>query len=522
MSNTSTEKQNPPLMSVADAKSILYPKGYPKPGEVIPGFLSCPDRPPSRDLTDQSKNNEAMGKALGATTCKADASNTQSSLNMLLIVPFAGTAVNTDSVQNTSSSFGCENIALISQIQSSVTSNISCILQNTVVDKDIELISNLSISFSNTSLTIDGNFDISQKSDMKVVSSINLSSNQTSSIVQQLAAAAAITNAVVQSATSQNAGVVPPNKTVQNLMACSDVNNFTKQVNNTMANLSIKTNADQTISFSGVNIVLHGNFILTQNTIFDIASSAIVTAAMSNVINTSAQIVSVLSAVTAQKTEATNPSTVGFSGMINAIAGIVIAVVLIGAIVAVLKIFFSGNSSTPAARPQLRPPGGIPTKIPTGTPGGIPTGTQAGISTKMHNVIPTKMPSVIPTKMSSVIPTKMSSVIPTKMSSIIIPTKMSSVIPTKMSSVIPTKMPSVIPTKMPSVIPTKMSSIIPTKMSSIIPTKMSSIIPTKMSSVIPTKIPSGISNKMQSVKNLSSKLSKGFKTFQNIARSFRK
>lgn len=77
--------------------------------------------------------------------------------------------------------------------------------------------------------------------------------------------------------------------------ACSDTVNFIQSLIKVIPFFKCETNTSNTISFSGVNITLSGNFKLSLNSIFDIAATAIVSRAMSAVINTSASIISDLS-----------------------------------------------------------------------------------------------------------------------------------------------------------------------------------------------------------------------------------
>jgi hypothetical protein len=251
--------------------------------------------------------------------------------------------------------------------------------------------SDMRISFSNSDISIDGEFDINQSSDMKVVSKISLNASQTASIVHQIAASASMVHSVVQSAVSENAGVVPSNKTVNNAVACSDVNNFTKQINNVISNVRISVNANKSISFSGVKMAIKGNFKLTQNAIFDLTAEAIVTAAMSNVMNTSAAVISVLSSSTNQKTEATNPATVGVSGWLKTLSTVIIPIVALVVILGVITLLIKMKGSST---------------------------TQPQVQSQIQSVLPPRMQSVIqsmPSKIQSVIPS------PSKIQSVSLP-----------------------------------------------------------------------------------------------------
>ena len=373
---SSSNTKNPPMMSKYEATKTLYPNGE------SGGFLDCPPRPPSKG-SDQDANIIAMGKALDAKTCSAKGKNEQSASAQFGFYLVALHTEASETVVSESSSFGCENIALVNQIQETTTSNIACIIQNAISNFDVQLMSDMRISFSNSDISIDGDFDLNQTSDMKVVSKISINASQVSSIVHQLAASASMIHSVVQAAVSENAGVVPSNKTVNNAVACSDVNNFTKQVNNVISNLRISVNANKSISFSGVKMAIKGNFKLSQNAIFDLTAEAIVTAAMSNVMNTSAAIVSDLSSSTNQKTEATNPATVGVSGWLTTLKSAVIPIVILVVVLGVLGVItalirMKGSSTT---QPQVPSKSVIPSRMqsvlpPSQIQQGIPSATR--------------------------------------------------------------------------------------------------------------------------------------------------
>jgi hypothetical protein len=379
---SSSNQKNPPMMSKYEATKTLYPNGE------SGGFLDCPPKPASND-SDQAANLVAMGKALGATTCSTKGKNAQEAKAKVGFYLIAFESSASETVVSESSSFGCENIALVNQIQETTTSNISCIIQNAISNFDVKLMSDMRISFSNSDISIDGDFDINQTSNMKVVSKISLNASQTASIVQQIAASASMIHSVVQTAVSENAGVVPSNKTVNNAVACSDLINFTKQINNVISNLRISVDANKSISFSGVKMAIKGNFKLTQNAIFDLTAEAIVTAAMSNVMNTSAAVVSVLSSSTNQKTEATNPATVGISGWLKTLTTVIIPIVALVVILGVITLLIKMKGSST---------------------------TQPQVQSQIQSVLPPRMQSVIqslPSKIQSVIPS------PSKIQSVI-------------------------------------------------------------------------------------------------------
>jgi len=377
---SSSNTKNPPMMSKYEATKTLYPNGE------SGGFLDCPPAPQPKG-SDQSANLRAMGKALGATTCSTKAKNEQSAKAKAGIYVIAFETSGSETTISDSTTFGCENIALVNQIQETTTSNIACIIQNSISNFDIQIMSDMRISFSNSDISIDGDFDINQTSDMKIVSKISLNASQVSSIVHQLAASASMIHSVVQAAVSENAGAVPSNKTVNNAVACSDVNNFTKQVNNVISNLRISVNANKSISFSGIKMAIKGNFKLSQNAIFDLTAEAIVTSAMSNVMNTSAAIVSDLTSSTNQKTEATNPATVGVSGWLNSLKSAVVPIVILVIVLGVLGVItvlirMKGSSTT---QPQVPSKSVIPSPSKSVIPS--PSKIQSVVSLPSKSVI---------------------------------------------------------------------------------------------------------------------------------------
>jgi hypothetical protein len=281
-----TGPPNPPMIGTSQALSNLYPSG---------GLPNCTPSPPDQKIKDQTATLGDMGMRLRCNYCNIDTSNTQLAMGIQVGNGILG-AITAELNVNKSSPFGCENIALINQFIQDVTSNISCILQNSVAESDVEIRSNMRLSRSNTALFPNQNFDMTQSTTMKVVSSVTLNSVQTEEVVKQLASAASLINTVVQSATNQNSSInISPDIIVNNNQECSDINNFTQKLNNTLANLKITANSDDTISFLGGVIFMGVNFKMSQNSIFDITATAIVTEAMSEVINTSASIIFYLS-----------------------------------------------------------------------------------------------------------------------------------------------------------------------------------------------------------------------------------
>ena len=283
-----TGPPNPPMIGTSQALLNLYPSG---------GLPNCPPSPPDQKIKDQIATLKKMSGVLHCNYCNIDTSNTQLAMGTQVGNGILGT-ITTELNVDKLSPFGCENIALINQFIQDVTSNISCILQNSVPESDVKIMSNMRLSSSNTSLFPDENFDMTQSSTMKVVSSVNLNSVQTAEIVNQLASAASLINAVVQSATNQNPLInIDQNIIINNNKACSDINNFTQILNNILSNFKITANSDNTISFSGgvIFIFLSVNFKISQNSIFDIITTTIVTECMSAVINTSALIIYYLS-----------------------------------------------------------------------------------------------------------------------------------------------------------------------------------------------------------------------------------
>ena len=145
---------------------------------------------------------------------------------------------------------------------------------------------------SNTSLGFSYNFDSTQSSDVYFINSLDLKS-EPEEIFNQLAAATAMINKVITQAIKSED--IQPLKITNNNKACSDNVNFLQSLIKVIHFFKCETDPSNIISFSGVNIKLSGNFKLSLNSIFDIAATAIVSDAMSAVINTSASIISDLS-----------------------------------------------------------------------------------------------------------------------------------------------------------------------------------------------------------------------------------
>jgi hypothetical protein len=256
-----------------DPLLTLYPAG---------GFPNCiqPTQPIENIFTPNTYS------------CNTESKKTQTALGIFL--PGIISEKSKELTVNQASSFGCENIVLINKFIQDATSNISCIIKNSIpVDKlGQKKLSNAKLALSNTSLIFSSNFDNIQSSDVYFIDKLNQDVN-TEEIFNQLAAAAAMINKVINQAIKSED--IQPLKITNNNKACSDTVNFLQSLIKVIPFFKCETNTSNTISFSGVNITLSGNFKLSLNSIFDIAATAIVSEAMSAVINTSASIISDLS-----------------------------------------------------------------------------------------------------------------------------------------------------------------------------------------------------------------------------------
>ena len=199
---------------------------------------------------------------------------------------------------NQSSSFGCENIVLINKFIQDAISNISCIIKNSIPANNLKKLPNTKLSLSNTSLKFSNDFDSTQSSDMYFIDSLSMVGKLGSEeAFNQLPAVAAMINKVINQAIKF--ADIQPLKITNNNKACSDTVNFLQTFIKGMGSFKCKPipdNGFNMISFSDVNITLNGNFKLSPNSIFDIAATAIVSEAMTAVINTSESIISDLSA----------------------------------------------------------------------------------------------------------------------------------------------------------------------------------------------------------------------------------
>lgn len=336
-----------------DAVNQLFTKAPSKDGSDAAG--DCDTIEDSLgDVGPQKSSADSMAKAMGVTPCKTSYNNTEVEAAVAGII-FAGGA----SGSNTqTTSMGCEPVVIIDNINRTVTKNVSCLIQKTQAATNITSKSVNSISINKTKIKTAGDVNIGQGVSVKVLSKIDLTAGFVADIQNQLNAAATAQVAVAQSTNNKNGGVVSAGKMVQTNSTYFNSVNATKQISETLSNITMSVGADNILNINGSDFDIGGNLNINQTICFDIAAAMVVKATMGNIQKNIGEILTTIDSKTTQESSSTNEKSGLFDflknsfSFTNIIIMIIVLIVILSVIGAIVK-FSSGTKPPPSSRPAV-------------------------------------------------------------------------------------------------------------------------------------------------------------------------
>jgi hypothetical protein len=323
-----------PTMSNKEAAAVI---NTPVTGCAVPA-----------DPTPQElgKQIDATGKSLGIRECSTQGSNSTMGMELKTMAGF-GLDLSASVAVNQSASAGCENVAIIAQVQQNITKNISCTLSNCMAAAVASTVTVNSIYVGGV-VNVTGNFTTTQSTQVKFVSNISLTNGETATISNQIQAAATAVAALEQATVTKNAAIAPGNKVVSTTQSIINNTNFNQKVTQAVSQLNFSINSSNQLVIGGLGSTINvgGDMTLSQNIIFDISASVIVQNCLQEIYSSVTSTMNQVQTSTKQTSTATNVSAFDFvkssSWIMYVIVGAVVLMVL-GGIFAAFK-----SSSAPA------------------------------------------------------------------------------------------------------------------------------------------------------------------------------
>ena len=264
---------------------------------------NCPS--PSPNPSDVANNIASTLDAAGIQACSTDQASTQFSAQMQGSI--MGMMQGNASVQastNKTSTVGCEQVSAISNAYKQTVNNITCTIKNNtnsienaqnavnaiLIDAGKDIYIDCS-GCTNPTTCADskdgGGLSFNQSINMKMVSSIQLSTNDVKSIANNTSAVCQGIAKVAMDSTNGLGATPQGQKSIQTATNTISQQNFNEAVTNAVNNIKVSQNADNTITIkAGGSIRIVGKqCTFNQDTVLDIVANAII----SDVVQTTMQ-----------------------------------------------------------------------------------------------------------------------------------------------------------------------------------------------------------------------------------------
>jgi len=264
---------------------------------------NCPS--PSPNPSDVANNIATTLDAAGIQACSTDQASTQFSAQMQ--GSFMGIMQGNASVQastNKTSTVGCEQVSAISNAYKQTVNNITCTIKNNtnsiensqnsvnaiLIDAGKDIYIDCS-GCTNPTTCADskdgGGLSFNQSINMKMMSSIQLSTNDVKSIANNTSAVCQGIAKVAMDSTNGLGATPQGQKSIQTATNTISQQNFNEAVTNAVNNIKVSQNADNTITIkAGGSIRIVGKqCTFNQDTVLDIVANAII----SDVVQTTMQ-----------------------------------------------------------------------------------------------------------------------------------------------------------------------------------------------------------------------------------------
>jgi hypothetical protein len=263
-----------------------------KKDDAVKADANCP--PPAAEPSDVANNIASTLQAAGVKSCSTDQTSTQFSAQMQGSI--MGMMQGNASVQasgNHTATVGCEQVSAISNAYKQTVNNITCTIKNNTNNitnsqqgvNSIRLESGRDIIVKCDGCTdpacasnTGGGLTFRQKINMKMMSSIQLSSSDVKSIANNTQAVCQGIAKVAMDSTSGLGATAQGQKSIQEATNTISQQNFNEAVTNAVNNINVTQNADNSITIkAGRDIFLTGKqCTFDQDTALEIIANAII------------------------------------------------------------------------------------------------------------------------------------------------------------------------------------------------------------------------------------------------------